>query len=157
MSSTTYYLKGNTYVDGDGNPALIKKGNQLVVTDNFAGGGGSEPYVPPAYSTEEIDTGEVWIDGKHIFRCTYSFENKIWIETNGTNIVAAPSNIEQLLGSSGAIHRDTTSNQNTPIITRIGNGYLVGQGFIRTELKMITIWYTKTTPTRTTKKTTKKG
>ena len=61
MSNQVYYLKGNTYVDGDGKPALIKKGNQLIVTDDFKGGGG-ESYVPPAYSTEEHLTGRKWID-----------------------------------------------------------------------------------------------
>ena len=100
-------------------------------------------YTPPSYSTDEVATGSKWIDGKPIYMKTYSFDSKIWIETSLTVIADAPSNIDQLLFTSGAIHRDLTSNNSYPILASIGNGKLRGQGLIRTELKMITIWYTK--------------
>lgn len=30
------------------------------------------PYIPPSYSTEEVNTGQKWIDGKDIYRKVYT-------------------------------------------------------------------------------------
>ena len=99
MANKTYFEKGNKYVNASGNPVIEKKGNQLTFTDNFDAGGGYElpiagantlggvkvgdglsinasgvlsanTYTPPAYSTDEVDTGEKWIDGKAIYSKT---------------------------------------------------------------------------------------
>lgn len=97
-----------------------------------------------AYSTTAHKTGRKWIDDKDIYEMTISLDSKVWIEISGeTNIADAPANIDQLIGASGAIMKDTTTNAVKPIMISIGNGKVRGQALsVRTELKMITIWYT---------------
>lgn len=102
-------------------------------------------YAPPAHSTEEVNTGEKWIDGKDIYMKTYSLDSKVWIETSSEVVIGdAPANIDQLLFSSGAIMRDGTTNATKPIMVSIGSNKVKGQALtLRTELKILTIWYTK--------------
>ena len=102
-------------------------------------------YTPPAYSTDEVATGETWIDGKPIYMKTYSLDSKVWIETSSEVVIGdAPANIDQLLFTSGAMMRDTTANAVKPIMVSIGNSKVRAQALtLRTELKILTIWYTK--------------
>ena len=68
MANTTFYNRGDAYHDSTGNPAIIKRGNELTFTEHFnAGGGGGTPYTPPAYSTSKYDTGKKWVDGRPIY------------------------------------------------------------------------------------------
>lgn len=158
MSDTTYYLKGNTYVDGDGNPALIKKGNQLVVTDNFAGGGG-EPYVPPAYSTEEVDTGRKWIDGKEIYEKTLVFETPVNISVSSIGSIGVSSAGIDTILKAFAINNDGTTTSLTLAPRYLGetnlNARALGYGS-SFAAKRIIFEYTKPTAASNTRKTTKK-
>ena len=42
MANKTYYERGDTFVDANDKPAIIKKGNQLTFTDDFKAGGGAD-------------------------------------------------------------------------------------------------------------------
>lgn len=160
MANTTFYERGNAYHDSAGNPAIIKNGNELTFTEHFNAGGGGTPYTPPAYSTEEVNTGEKWIDGKDIYKLTIDLVTKLNLTTDtAVNVIPDP-NIDTLISNSGAIYNSSTSKNNNPVKLAVNNGYVKATGITTgmTELRTIVIYYTKTTPTRTTtKKTSKKG
>ena len=114
MASKTYYERGDTFVDVDNKPAIVKKGNQLIFTDDFKAGGGelapatanalggvkigngvnvtsdgtiSVPsYTPPAYSETSVNTGKKWIDGRDIWVKTIVFVEPVNVTTSYTTI-----------------------------------------------------------------------
>ena len=163
MSNQVYYLKGNTYVDGDGKPALIKKGNQLVVTDDFKGGGG-EPYVPPVYSTEEVDTGEKWIDGKNIYRKCVVVEELPNSDSVSLGVLA----IENLVKLYGSCKSKNQAGYYRPMPLASGGTNDIRLDISNNELTIVTygswnsyegiviVEYTKPTPVTSTRKTSKK-
>lgn len=101
MANTTFYNRGDAYHDSAGNPAIIKRGNELTFTEHFNAGGGSE--LTPAtaetlggvkvgnglnvtsdgmlsvagvdYSTNEQLTGRKDIDGKNIYSKSFTVES----------------------------------------------------------------------------------
>lgn len=189
MANTTFYNRGDAYHDSAGNPAIIKRGNELTFTEHFnAGGGGDLPVASAStlggvkvgdglnitaggvlsvaganYSTSEQLTGRKDIDGKDIYERTFT---NVQLTNNGTTEVETLSNIysvKRMYGiaehnteldginvrplpfagsSSNDIRLDITSNKLRVVTFNDWSTYVAS----------ITIEYTKTTPTRTSKK-----
>lgn len=164
MANTTFYNRGDAYHDSAGNTAIIKRGNELTFTEHFNAGGGGDPYTPPVYSLEEVNTGEKWVDGKDIYRRGFvvgkffanSFVNITTMETLGAeklidSILLAGSHAEYPIE-----HVDININGGS-IRFQSAHGDSSTQ-----DTNYVFLKYTKTTPTLTTtrttaKKTSKKG
>jgi hypothetical protein len=97
VANTTFYERGNVYHDSAGNPAIIKNGNELTFTDNFNAGGGGTSYIPPAYSTDEVNTGRKWIDGKDIYEKTYHYKNGIALTNAGADSGIPYTNFDKII------------------------------------------------------------
>lgn len=153
MANTTFYERGNAYHDSTGNPAIIKNGNELTFTDNFnAGGGGGTPYTPPAYSTEEVNTGRKWIDGKDIYEKVITLETALTVSKNGSDTNIAPFHETMISAkgnaSNGACICFMEFVQNNTIYLACSNDFAVNN---------IIFEYTKpTAPTLTTTRTSKR-
>lgn len=160
MANTTFYERGNAYHDSAGNPAIIKNGNELTFTDNFNAGGGGVPYIPPAYSTDEVNTGRKWVDGSLVYEKVFFFENGISIAGSGANIEES-TDVNLILNAwaSDGLHGYA------PIQASVESGILKVFAINNslTSIKYVTITYTKTpaeptnTNTRTVKKAVKRG
>ena len=157
MANTTFYERGNAYHDSAGNPAIIKNGNELTFTDNFNVGGGGTPYTPPAYSTEEVNTGRKWIDGKDIYEKVITLETTLTVSRNGSDTHITPVH-ETMISAKGNASNGACINfmefvQDGTIHLACSNDFAVNN---------IIFEYTKPTPTeatnnRTVKKASKKG
>ena len=66
-------------------------------------------YTPPAYSTDEVETGKLWIDGKIVYRKVISYDSPVSITPNNyPTIIADASGYKQFikadaLASSGGV------------------------------------------------------
>ena len=187
MANTTFYNRGDAYHDSAGNPAIIKKGNELTFTEHFnAGGGGELPvasastlggvkigegvninengvisvsnYTPPAYSAIEVDTGATWINGEKIYRRVIDYTGAL-----SNTAVTLASNIDYI---GNIIHADCVSDTvgegYSPIVAWLDGTNLKGRtaGNYASQLLHIVIDYIKPaeqTNTRTVKKAVKKG
>ena len=107
-----------------------------------------------SYSTAEMDTGATWIDGKHIYKKTFSFT---LANAESTTINHGISNFGILIKYEGAAI--TSSTKSVPIPRTLTNiNYQVGlEGVTTTSFEVdvassgprgkqayITLWYTKT-------------
>ena len=173
MANTTFYNRGDAYHDSAGNPAIIKKGNELTFTEHFDVGGGSEPYTPPAYSTTKYDTGKKWVDGRTIFGKVFSIPA---LSANNTPLeVSHNENIELVTHLHGTAKNSTTgTNFPLPYVaddniinnirvavtsTKISIANAIDRSMLNA---YIIIEFVEPTPaeptnTRTVKKTSKKG
>lgn len=175
MANKTYYERGDTFVDVNDKPAIIKKGNQLTFTDDFKAGGGAD--LAPAtaetlggvkvgnglnvasdgtlsvggvnYSTSEHLTGRKWIDGSYIYEKTFYFENGISFGTSGATVEEnTDANIITNVWVSDGIHGYA------PTQGSIEDGNLkvytiTGTTGTLANIKYLTYQYTKTTPAET--------
>ena len=110
-----------------------------------------------SYSTTEQKTGGTWIDGKPIYKKTFSFT------TNGSNTNTAVqhgiSNLDVIIDYSGMLKQSSTQRQPIPRVVADNNsGYNIGIGDIsNTQFTLlvgtsvakgvqayVTLWYTKT-------------
>ena len=110
-----------------------------------------------SYSTTEQKTGGTWIDGKPIYKKTFSFT------TNGSNTNTAVqhgiSNLDVIIDYSGMLKQGSTQRQPIPRVVADNNsGYNIGIGDIsNTQFTLlvgtsvakgvqayVTLWYTKT-------------
>lgn len=169
MANTTFYEHGNAYHDSAGNPAIIKNGNELTFTEHFnAGGGGGEPYTPPAYSTTKYDTGRKWVDGRTIFGKVFSIPA---LSANNTPVeIAHNENIDLLTHLHGTAKNSTTgTNFPLPYVaddniinnirvavtsTKISIANAIDRSMLNA---YIIIEFVEPTNTRTVKKTSKRG
>lgn len=187
MANKTYYERGDTFVDISNKPAIIKRGNELTFTDNFKVGGGV--VLAPAtaetlggvkvgnglnvasdgtlsiaggvYSTDEVDTGKKWIDGKPIFTRVINYTGAL-----SNTAVTLASNIDYIDNITNAVCvADNVSEGFSPIVVWLDNIELKGRtaGNYASQLLHIVIEYTKPTPAETSnnrtikKSTSKKG
>lgn len=152
MANTTFYNRGDAYHDSAGNPAIIKRGNELIFTEHFNAGGGDTPYTPPAYSTDEVNTGRKWIDGKDIFEKVITLETALTVSRNGSDTAIAPFH-ETMINARGNATNGACINfmefvQDNTIHLACSNDFAVNN---------IIFEYTKpTAPTLTTTRTSKK-
>ena len=130
MADTTFYNRGDVYHDCAGNPAIIKRGNQLTFTEHFNAGGGGD--LAPAtantlggvkvgnglnvasdgtlsvaganYSTIEQLTGRKDIDGKDIYERTFT---NVQLTNNGTTEVEILSDIYSIKKMYGIAEHNT--------------------------------------------------
>lgn len=159
MANTTFYNRGDAYHDSAGNPAIIKRGNEITFTEHFNAGGGGEPYTPPAYSLDEVNTGEKWVDGKDIYRRGFvvgTFYANSFVNITNMSDLGAEKLIDSILlaGSHAEYpveHVDININGDS---IRFQSAY--GNSSTQ-DINYVFLKYTKTTPTRTVKKTAKKG
>lgn len=110
------------------------------------------------YSTTEQKTGSTWIDGKHIYKKTFSFT------TSGSNtstpVQHGISNLDAVVDYNGMLRQSSTQRQPIPRVVADNNsGYNIGIGDIsNTQFTLlvgtsvakgvqayVTLWYTKTT------------
>lgn len=110
------------------------------------------------YSTTEQKTGGTWIDGKPIYKKTFSFT------TNGSSASTAVqhgiSNLDVIVDYNGMLKQSSTQRQPIPRVVADNNsGYNIGVGDIsNTQFTLlvgtsvakgvqayVTLWYTKTT------------
>lgn len=186
MANKTYYKKGSQYVDVNGKAVMIAKGNQLTFTDYFDAGGGGELPVASAstlggvkvgdglnvtaggvlsvaggtYSTDEVDTGRKWIDGKNIYEKVVTLETALTVSRNGSDTGITPFHDTMISAKGNATNGACISFmefvQDNTIHLACSNDFAVNN---------IIFEYTKPTPaepaeptnTRTVKKTVKKG
>ena len=107
------------------------------------------------YSTSEQDTGCKWIDGKKIYKKTFSFT---LVNAEATTVNHGISNFGLLIRYEGAVVQ--TDTKNVPIPRTLANlNYQIGlEGVTTTSFEIdvgtngprgkqayITLWYTKTT------------
>ncbi len=60
------------------------------------------------YSTEEVRTNKVWIDGKPIYRKVFEFTN---LNANNTNFPHNIQNLDQIINAKGAFQRADGSKE----------------------------------------------
>ena len=108
-----------------------------------------------SYSTTEVDTGATWIDGKPIYKKTFSFT---LANSGPTTVNHGISNFGLLIKFEGAVVSSSTKNVPVPR-TLTDLNYQVGlEGVTTTSFEIdigangprgsqayITLWYTKTT------------
>lgn len=108
-----------------------------------------------SYSTTEVDTGATWIDGKPIYKKTFSFT---LANADSTTINHGISNFGLLIKFEGTVVQSSAKNVPIPR-TLIDTNYQVGlEGVTTTSFEIdvgssgprgkqayITLWYTKTT------------
>ena len=133
----------------------VKVGTGLSIEDGVLSNDNATPYSPPNYSTNEVDTGVKWIDGKNIFRKVY---NNIELTNNTTVSIesdfASSKNVLNMYGVFTAI--DTGGTQvieassfvaqgNTLVYPRILNGDLkvVVAGDMHEFTGFVVVEYTK--------------
>lgn len=161
MANTTFYERGNAYHDSSGNPAIIKNGNELTFTEHFnaGGGGGGTPYTPPAYSTDEVDTGKKWLDNKPIYEKVVPV-SLTTVEDVSTIVARGYSFVETLIHSTFIAIKANNRGCEANCAYVNADGELKIHNLERwTELTSayVIIQYTKATaPTLTTTRTSKK-
>lgn len=162
MSNKVYYKKGNQYVDSNGKAVMIVKGNQLTFTEYFDVGGGQ--YEPPAYSTDEVNTGKKWIDGKDIYEKTIH-ANDVTLTNNTvidadikSNVVdTLVSIIGTVLDNEGSLYECYVSSADRVVPVVNNNGVTLLISNVTVKGYDITVQYTKPTPVvSNTRKTTKR-
>lgn len=60
----------------------VKVGNGLSVDESGVLSANVTPYTPPAYSTDEVNTGVKWIDGRDVYRKVILLDSPITINSN---------------------------------------------------------------------------
>lgn len=116
-------------------------------------------YTPPAYSsTEEVNTGQKWIDGKYIYMKTYSATFPI-ITSTGIQNIDTEFSVDNIIDSSVIINTGTIIYVNNfPIYYNVSTTtlYLANVGTTFSEKDyFINVYYTKPDPAPETKS--KKG
>lgn len=111
-----------------------------------------------SYSETEVDTGATWIDGKPIYKKTFSFTTS-GSNTN-TSVQHGISNLGVIVDYNGMLRQSSTQRQPIPRVVADNNsGYNIGIGDIsNTQFTLlvgtsvakgvqayVTLWYTKTT------------
>ena len=100
-------LKGADLPNDTVTTSAIK--DKAVTTDKIADGAVTAPKIDPAlinYSTSEVNTGAKWIDGKAIYKRTFSFDRG-----TGTHYsLTLPSGIEDVIKVEGFIRATTGPN-----------------------------------------------
>lgn len=157
MANTTFYNRGDAYHDSAGNPAIIKRGNELTFTEHFnAGGGGSSA---PDFSTTEHATGRKWIDGKDIYEKTIHASNVTLAITSVIDATIKSNTVSTIISLIGTIKDNegsvyecyvSSNDRVVPVVNTNGVTLLISNVTV-TDYD-ITIQYTKVTPTRTSKK-----
>ena len=154
MADTTFYNRGDAYHDSSGNPAIIKKGNELTFTEHFTAGGGSvTPSTPPAYSTDEVYTGRKWLDNKPIYEKVVPI-SLTTVEDVSTTVATGYNFVETLIHSIFIAIKASNRGCEANCAYVNANGELKIHNLERwTDLTSayVIIQYTKTT-TRTSKK-----
>lgn len=172
MANTTFYNRGDAYHDSAGNPAIIKRGNELTFTEHFNAGGGSE--LSPAtaetlggvkvgnglnvtsdgtlnvagvdYSTTEHLTGRKWIDGKDIYEKVVVLDSVITVTTNWTNLELSNADYDAMIHANG-LHEDGSFY---PLILDLHNSAqattLYAKASASIDVKTLVFEYTKPTP-----------
>lgn len=157
MANTTFYNRGDAYHDSAGNPAIIKRGNELTFTDHFNAGGGGISV--PDFSTTEHATGRKWIDGKDIYEKTIHASDVTLTTTEVIDASIKSNTISTIVSLIGTIKDNegsiygcyvSSSDRVVPVVNTNGVTLLITN--VTVKGYDITIQYTKTTPTRTSRK-----
>ena len=116
---------------------------------NLEKGGGTTP-TPTTwdYSTTETDTKQKWTDGKEIY-CRV-IEGTFNFTSNTELTIVAQGDIELLVD-----FRAFGSYGNISPQSYISGGYVKGVHYARFDATKVALFYTKTTPTKTTKRSKK--
>jgi hypothetical protein len=154
----------------------VRKGDIVKLSTNTAGGTTNFfcNYIPPAfikkelpvivekngsYSLDEVKTADTWINGKPIYKRTYTVNNPtVWDEGVVDSGVVAPPHIEVITDSVYMVKSTTTSHYNTNILFPVrewrvgvmpngnfGGWFVTGYGGMAANTGVMTVWYTKTT------------
>ena len=133
----------------------IKVGNGLEINSETGvlSNTNPTPYTPVSYSTTEQNTGQKWIDGKDIYFKTIVYETPFTI-ANGEWYTSTESytNIDIIKGE---ILSSTFAYYMGAIVVIENNKLVIGnqtKDQPMTNVKYVTLYYTKTTVTRSKKK-----
>lgn len=135
MANKTYYERGDTFVNTNDKPAIIRSGNALTFTEHFKAGGGAD--LAPAtantlggvkvgnglnvasdgtlsvagvdYSTTEHLTGRKWIDGKDIYEKTIHANDVTLTTTSVIDATIKSNTIDTLVSIIGTVKDDEGS------------------------------------------------
>ena len=77
----------------------IKVGDNLTVEEDGTLNA-ADPYTPPEYNTDEVETGETWIDGKPVYRRVVNIG---LLPDNTTKTVTLGLSIDTLIRISGGV------------------------------------------------------
>lgn len=118
----------------------VKVGNNLTIADGVLSA--PAPCTPPAYSTNEFDTGKKWIDNKTIYGKVFDFSstivvsNNTWTnteeDTHGATFINAFG-----IASSGEVFSVNAGNDNNKLV-------LMVNAYTSITLKKVIVEYTKT-------------
>lgn len=100
-----------------------------------------------AYSNDEFDTGDKWIDGSPIYGKVYTPASAIQLSTQGlgtdiTSIITNVSDISLIIEASAHLEE---SSLYLPIAADISNGDISAYTFVNASVDVIVLKYTKTT------------
>lgn len=123
-------------------------------TSSGGGGGGGGSSIPD-FSTDEIDTGVKWVDGKKIFRKTYVNTEGINM-TPATSVPAGINNIGNMLSIVGTYYSGNkylpinyyeSSSTYAELVYDSSNNWftMICKGYGSSIKYLITAYYTKTT------------
>lgn len=82
----------------------VKIGNNLTIGEDgtLSAPAPTPPYIPPAYSTSEYDTGKKWIDNKTIYGKVFTFQSDLSVSNSSwTNTSEVINNIGILISAQG--------------------------------------------------------
>lgn len=127
----------------------VKVGDNLTITEEgVLSAPAPTPYTPPAYSTDEIDTGRKWIDGSTIYERVFALVSPITVGNDWVATGITIPNITRILYAFGLRGNGATYiTLNAHFAT--GNDIKVSKestGWDNTT--HIILQYTKTEPTR---------
>ena len=107
------------------------------------------------YSTDEVDTHQKWIDGKTIYCRVISGTFNFPASQQPLNITSV-TDIDTIVDVRAVANQGGTNvaSCNSPIVY-VDNGTLVGVSFTIFNAKAIILFYTKTEPTKSTKRSKK--
>lgn len=122
----------------------------IKVPDNSGitidGSGNAYAYKPINYSTNEVNTGRKWIDGKDIYEKVVVLENAISVSTSWTDLSISNAEYDVMVHANG-IHADGSCY---PLILDLHNSEqattLYAKASASIDVKTLVFEYTKPTP-----------
>lgn len=110
------------------------------------GSGNAYAYKPINYSTNEVNTGRKWIDGKDIYEKVIMLESAVNVTTNWTNLDISNSDYDVMIHANG-LHADGSFY---PLILDLHNSEQATTVYAKAsasiDVKTLVFEYTKTTP-----------
>ena len=120
----------------------VKVGNNLSIANGVLSA--PAPYTPPAYSTTETNTGQKWIDGKDIYCRVFDFGSDVAISSSTWVDMSEYTSIEGWDKPVQCAFGIDTTGLCITVNLAINAGYLEIRTGFNTQIRYLTVYYTKT-------------